>query len=67
MDRATLVKDICKELKVRQPDVKTEGYLPKRVLVEVLLSVKNRSDELKHLRGIVDATQDKTPEATEAQ
>jgi hypothetical protein len=58
MDRTTLVNEICKEVDIRQPDRATEGYLPKRILMELLLTIKKMNDEIKrlsNLEGLVDA------------
>jgi hypothetical protein len=57
VDRSQLVIDICKESGVRQPSTNTDGYLPQRVLVELLLALKQKNDETKRLRGVIDAAE----------
>lgn len=69
MDRSQLVIDICKESGVRQPSTNTDGYLPQRVLVELLLALKQKNDEIQRLEGVIDAAKAEekdTPETRKA-
>lgn len=51
MDRNDLIRDLCKEADIPQPRGKTEHYLSRRTLSDLLLSLRRKNDELTELRN----------------